>query len=99
MIKTLVHLPSERKSINVFLLTLRSLTVIRLHELKQNKISDQRNLSQGMAAYLMAARHGSMTLRKGLVIKISNPLGVRCQLGLPLLCFYCFWNKEPSMLQ
>lgn len=98
MIKTLVHLPSERKSINVFLLTLRSLAVIHLHELKQNKISDQRNLSQGVDAYLMAARYGSMTLRKGLVIKISNPLGVRCQLGPPLLCFYCFWNKGTSLL-
>lgn len=113
MIKTLVLLPSERKSINIFLLTLRSLTVICLHELKQNKISDQRNLSQGgstksedtlhmakqgVDAYLMAVRNGSMTLRKGFVVKISNPLGVSCQLGPPLICIHCFWNKGSYLL-
>lgn len=37
-------------------------------------------------AYLMAARNSSMTLRKGFVVKNSNPLGVGCQLGPPSSC-------------
>lgn len=41
---------------------------------------------------------GSLTLRKGFVVKNSNPLGARCQLGPPLTCFYCFCTKGPSPL-